>query len=90
MLRRTSDIQLAGYQAKRAALINEDRALRPDYTRKANQSSIDLEADKIVRSIRAAEAISVWASEHADIPHPFPGMEFLTGMHLVAEVQRKS
>lgn len=77
---------IADYQAKRAALVNEDRALRPDYARAANQPPAELEADKIVRSIRAAEAISVWASDHANVPHPFPGMEFLTGKHFVVVV----
>ena len=77
------DMRVADYQAKRAALIDDDRALRPDYARAANFSTAELTADTIVRSIRTAEATSVWDAEHANVPHPFPGMEFLTGTHLV-------
>lgn len=81
-----SDTQFAQYQAKRAALINQDRALRPDYVTSANHSPVELQADKIVRTIRSEEAISVWAAEHDDVPHPFPGMEFLTGNIIILRV----
>lgn len=45
----------------------------------ANRFPTEIEADKIIRELRAAEAISVWDAEHETIEHPFPGMEFLTG-----------
>jgi adenosine deaminase CECR1 len=43
-------------------------------------SSTEVQADKIVRKIRALEADSVWAVDNPNISHPFPGMEFLTGV----------
>jgi adenosine deaminase CECR1 len=72
-----SQSDVAKYQIKRSAFINEDRALRPDHTNPARRSATEMEADKIVRQIRAFEASSIWNGEHG---HPFPGMEFLTGM----------
>jgi adenosine deaminase CECR1 len=75
---------IAEYQAKRAAFINEDRALRRDYARSANRSAVELEADKVIRKIRAIEASSIWDGEHENIQHPFPGMEFLTGEDTVS------
>lgn len=74
-----SQNHIADYQAKRAAFISEDRALRPDYARAAKRSAIEVEADKVIRQIRAFESSSVWGGEHENIQHPFPGMEFLTG-----------
>ena len=71
---------IADYKAKRAAFIHEDRALRPDHARAANRSHVEVKADKIIREIRAFEASSIWDGEHENIQHPFPGMEFLTGM----------
>lgn len=70
---------LAEYQAQRVALIKQDRALRPDHSNADKYTTAELKADDLLRKLRAAEASSVWASEHENIPHPFPGMEFLTG-----------
>ena len=75
MLLTTSD-----YEAQRAALINEDRSLRREFLRTDLYSDKEREADKILRAIRASEAATIWNQEHPSIPHPFPGMEFLTGM----------
>lgn len=69
---------LEQYAKARQALIAEDRRLRRDSTREPSED--ELKADKVVREIRAAEAVLVWGAEHPDIPHPFPGMEFLTGI----------
>jgi adenosine deaminase CECR1 len=79
-----SQSDIAEYQAKRATFINEDRALRPDYARSANRSVSEMEADKVIRQIRAFEASSIWDGEHETIQHPFPGMEFLTGTNIVS------
>ncbi|KIM79688.1 hypothetical protein PILCRDRAFT_823225 [Piloderma croceum F 1598] len=78
---------IAEYQAKRAAFINEDRALRRDYARSANRSAIELEADKVIRQIRAIEASSIWDGEHENIQHPFPGMEFLTAREVIIKTK---
>jgi adenosine deaminase CECR1 len=69
---------LAKYEAERADLINRDRSLRGDHVRSSFSTS-EAKADKVVREIRAEEASSIWSTEYASIPHPFPGMEFLTG-----------
>ena len=70
---------LAEYQAQRTALIKQDRALRPDHSNANKRTTAELKADYLLRKLRATEASSIWASEHENIPHPFPGMEFLTG-----------
>jgi adenosine deaminase CECR1 len=72
---------LETYQAERAKLIREDRALRWDLSTQ-NRCEAEIQADHIVRSIRAAEALSIWNVEHESVPHVFPGMEFLTGIQL--------
>jgi len=71
---------LAEYQAQRASLIDNDRSLRRENLTAHLRSDKELEADRIVRKIRALEAETIWKEEHPSIPHPFPGMEFLTGM----------
>ncbi|KZP15049.1 Metallo-dependent hydrolase [Athelia psychrophila] len=75
---------IADYQAKRAGLIQEDRALRADHARTSNRFEAEAKADAIISSIRAEEAISVWDAEQDRIPHPFPGMEFLTARDVIA------
>lgn len=80
----SNQTNLANYQAERAALIREDRSLRVDHARAGSYTSAEIKADKIVREIRAAEASSIWSAEYESIPHPFPGMEFLTGNSLDA------
>ena len=79
ILTRTTMSSLEEYNAKRAALIAEDRALRVDHARASNHTATEIQADAIVRRIRKEEAETIWAEEHDDVPHPFPGMEFLTG-----------
>ncbi|KAF4578917.1 hypothetical protein EYR36_000726 [Pleurotus pulmonarius] len=76
---------LQQYAKAREALIAEDRRLRRDSSRES--SEVELKADKVVRDIRAAEAVSVWWAEHPDIPHPFPGMEFLTGKSVIVKTE---
>jgi len=72
---------LDDYLRDRINLINEDRALRTDCNAKKHFSPAELRADRVVRTIRNQEAETIWGVEHDDVPHPFPGMEFLTGLH---------
>ena len=72
---------LSDYQAERNALIEADRALRVDHVRPS--TSLERQADQIVRRIRAGDAESVWSVQQDEVPHPFPGMEFLTGWYIV-------
>jgi adenosine deaminase CECR1 len=44
---------------------------------------LESEADQIVRRVRADEAVSVWSVQQDEVPHPFPGMEFLTGRNII-------
>lgn len=69
---------LANYQEARAALIQEDRCLRRDTL--VQHSDAEMKADQIIRDIRTSEASTIWMQQHESILHPFPGMEFLTGM----------
>ncbi|KAG1756381.1 Metallo-dependent hydrolase [Suillus paluster] len=71
-----SSQMLAEYLQRREKLIAEDRALRIDHVR-ANYTAAELKADEVVRSIRAREAVTVWGVDREDVPHPYPGMEFL-------------
>jgi len=68
------------YQRERAQLVADDRSLRIDVINGERFSDTARQADEIVRRIRQEEAKSIWAVEHDEVPHPFPGMEFLTGM----------
>ncbi|RDB21042.1 Adenosine deaminase CECR1-A [Hypsizygus marmoreus] len=76
---------VAAYKEARAALIDEDRSFRRD--RHSIPSSDEAKADRLVREIRAAEASSIWKQEYPSIPHPFPGMEFLTGREIIVKTQ---
>lgn len=78
---------LAQYEADRRELILQDRALRADHVRD-DLSQAEINADAALRNIRAAEAATIWSAEYPTIPHPFPGMEFLTGQSLSARVSR--
>jgi adenosine deaminase CECR1 len=71
---------IADYESLRSSLIDEDRSLRREFLRTDLYSDSEKKADKILRAIRALEAATIWNEEHPSIPHPFPGMEFLTGM----------
>jgi len=71
---------LSEYESQRASLIDEDRSLRREFSVYASlKSDKEVEADRIVRKIRALEAETIWKDDYPNIPHPFPGMEFLTG-----------
>jgi adenosine deaminase CECR1 len=76
----SSNPDLSDYQIQRASLIDEDRSLRREFLSSHLRSAKEIEADKIVRKIRALEAETVWKQDHPSTPHPFPGMEFLTGV----------
>lgn len=71
------------YLARRNELIARDRALRPDAA-VVSTSAEEAQADKILRSIRSAEAETIWSPKR-EVRHVhgssqmFPGMEFLTG-----------
>ncbi|KAJ7510093.1 hypothetical protein B0H11DRAFT_2152419 [Mycena galericulata] len=75
----------AQYKEQRAALIDLDRSLRADHLRKV--SAAEVKADKIIRDLRSAEAVSVWGADHDGVPHPFPGMEFLTGRSIILKTK---
>jgi adenosine deaminase CECR1 len=70
--------EFSAYQEARAALIHEDRYLRRDT--QIIHSDAELKADQMIRDIRTAEASTIWKQEYDSILHPFPGMEFLTGI----------
>jgi adenosine deaminase CECR1 len=70
-----ADIQ--DYFSRRVALIQEDRSLRRENDLLLSLTANESAADKIVRRIRAEEEVSVWGVEHDEVPHIFPGMEFL-------------
>ncbi|KAJ3712255.1 hypothetical protein C8R42DRAFT_687427 [Lentinula raphanica] len=77
---------LAGYEASRKELIMTDRAQRADY-KKGELSELEALADKTIRQVRRAEAASIWSLEYEGIPHPFPGMEFLTGRRIIVQTK---
>ncbi|KAG6334773.1 hypothetical protein ID866_4325 [Astraeus odoratus] len=53
---------LEQYRQQRAALLQADRSLRIDHARTA--SALEVEADRIVRRIRAEENSTVWGVKH--------------------------
>lgn len=67
------------YSSRRSQLIEEDRSLRLDRAKLQCLTSVEAQAERIVRALRAEEANSLWGQVHEDIQLPFPGMEFLTG-----------
>ncbi|XP_006457908.1 hypothetical protein AGABI2DRAFT_176461 [Agaricus bisporus var. bisporus H97] len=75
------------YFEERAKLIGMDRALRRDSSYIQSRSALEKEADEIVRRIRAEETESIWKEDHLDVPHPFPGMEFLTGKKIIEKTR---
>lgn len=75
------------YHCKRTQLIADDRALRVDAVNGDRFSEKSRQADAILRRIREEEAKSIWAVEHEEVPHPFPGMEFLTGKDIILKTQ---
>ncbi|KAH9483880.1 Adenosine deaminase 2-A [Psilocybe cubensis] len=78
---------LSEYHAQRNSLIDADLSLRREYRNLHSRSSKELEADKIMRDIRALEAKTVWTADYPSIPHPFPGMEFLTGKSIIMKTK---
>lgn len=79
---------MEAYLEKRRKLILEDRAQRIDYSDDVHPSSVETQADRIVRNIRTEEATSIWGVGSMDIRQHkpgdvatdlFPGMAFLTG-----------
>ncbi|KAH9165420.1 hypothetical protein EDB89DRAFT_2116089 [Lactarius sanguifluus] len=75
------------YFSKRAALIQEDRSLRRENNSLHLLTNNELAADKIVRNIRAEEAVSIWGVERDEFPHLFPGMEFLTSKRIIDQTK---
>lgn len=75
---------LEDYLAERDALIEADRAHRLDRIRP--KTALESQADQIVRRVRAHDADSVWSEQQDEVPHPFPGMEFLTGLYATPAV----
>lgn len=70
------------YLSQRSAFIQADRALRRENGRLGVLTEKEKQGDAIIRQIRKDEESSVWAKDYDGIPHPFPGMEFLTGARL--------
>lgn len=79
------DIQ--DYFSRRAALIQEDKSLRRENKSLQLLTENELAADKIIRHIRAEEAASIWGVEHDELPHLFPGMEFLTSKLIIDQTK---
>ncbi|EKM82473.1 hypothetical protein AGABI1DRAFT_124938 [Agaricus bisporus var. burnettii JB137-S8] len=75
------------YFEERDKLIGMDRALRRDISYIQSRSVLEKEGDEILRRIRAEEAESIWKEDHLDVPHPFPGMEFLTGKKVIEKTR---
>ncbi len=76
-----SSASFPDYQSLRSALIDEGRSLRREFlpSNVNLRNNKEIEADRIVQRIRALEAETIWKQDYPSIPHPFPGMEFLTG-----------
>ncbi|KIP06038.1 hypothetical protein PHLGIDRAFT_128511 [Phlebiopsis gigantea 11061_1 CR5-6] len=81
------------YLAKRTELIGQDRAHRLDFGRRDFYTAESEKADGIVRRIRSAEAVSVWAADNRaaqdadDVTHLFPGMAFLTAREIIVKTE---
>ncbi|KAI0374656.1 Metallo-dependent hydrolase [Pilatotrama ljubarskyi] len=76
------------YLKRREELIAQDRALRPDNSSAKALASDEKRVDEILRSIRTAEAQSIWDDKrpvkHIHGPQQmFPGMEFLTARETI-------
>jgi adenosine deaminase CECR1 len=80
-------LNLDEYFLRREKLIAEDREQRIDANHDILHLQSELNADQVVRDIRAQEATNVWGSKNnlkleVDT-HLYPGMAFLTGaLHL--------
>ncbi|KAJ7172253.1 hypothetical protein C8R46DRAFT_1085294 [Mycena filopes] len=80
-----SSTDFAQYKDQRAALINHDRSLRRDHSTQVSPS--ESKADAIIRALRALENTAIWGVDHEGVPHPFPGMEFLTGRTIILKTK---
>ncbi|THU77915.1 adenosine deaminase-related growth [Dendrothele bispora CBS 962.96] len=76
----------AGYMKRREELIALDRALRADHIRDP-LSPTEAKADNVIRELRTKEASTIWNADYPSIPHPFPGMEFLTGRSIIEKTK---
>lgn len=70
---------LTEYDKQRLSFITDGLSLRRETLTADLRTDQEVEADKVVRKIRAMEAETIWKADYPSIPHPFPGMEFLTG-----------
>lgn len=75
------------YNTEREELIRQDRALRVDSVKLDNLTAAEAKAEQIIRAIRAEEAVSIWDVETETVPHPFPGMEFLTSKTTIQQTK---
>lgn len=75
--------ELEEYSKAREALIRSDLAWRRDQVStqlSEEDATSTTKADATLRRIRQEEADTIWQKDYPTIPHPFPGMEFLTGV----------
>ncbi|EPQ58065.1 adenosine deaminase-like growth [Gloeophyllum trabeum ATCC 11539] len=75
------------YLSKRDAFINDERSLRREHARLNALSDAEAQADTVVRQIRADEAKTIWTDDNENMPHVFPGMEFLTSRDLIVKTK---
>ncbi|KAJ6497069.1 hypothetical protein C8R47DRAFT_1184390 [Mycena vitilis] len=84
----SSTLDLSHYNAHREALIHSDRSLRADHAEHSSRiSPAEAKADAILRELRSSENATIWGAEHEGVPHPFPGMEFLTGRSIILKTK---
>ncbi|KAI0700006.1 Metallo-dependent hydrolase [Cytidiella melzeri] len=83
--------ELDDYLARRKQLIVEDRKQRLDAGPTEALSDTEQKADRVVRAIRALEALNVWGPDSNvnvdDDTHLFPGMAFLTARDTIVKTQ---
>ncbi|KZT26489.1 Metallo-dependent hydrolase [Neolentinus lepideus HHB14362 ss-1] len=82
-----SVITVDQYFANREGFINDERSLRREHARLSALSEAEARADRVVRQIRATEAQTIWSAENDAVPHPFPGMEFLTSRDIIVKTK---
>lgn len=75
------------YKTERDALIADDRSLRLDSRKGDTLTDTEIRADRIIRDLRSKGASSIWSADYNAIPHPFPGMEFLTGKSIIVKTE---
>ncbi|KAF8598474.1 adenosine deaminase-like growth [Ceratobasidium sp. AG-I] len=77
--------QLEEYNARRKALIYEERALRFDSKAIAGATPQELRAAEIVNQLRAREAQEIWSSSTEKLT--YPGMEFLVAKETIVQTE---